>query len=202
MDLMFHHQAQPFPDRNPRPIGRSALPQQSFISKARKNLNRLAVKRLSIRHDFFITVGQLSPATRVAAALTLNCFREHVTFDRSDVANQISKAEFAFTKRPLQFVRRNALHNPGGSLVNSVEIFQQPINRQDLHWFENRTLRYRFTRRWWDSPKLGFFSHPAEQPRNKVMLLHPRPETRHLTSQKRTARKLLSLRAARWTVWD
>ena len=140
MDLMFRHQAQPFPDRNLCSIGSSALSCQPFISKARKNLNRLRVKRIAEGHDCFIAVSQLSSATGVSTGQALNGFPEHVAFNGSDVANQISEGEFALAKRPLQFVGWDALRNPCGPLVNLVEIFQKPFDRQRLHGLEHRTL--------------------------------------------------------------
>src|SRR5208282_2704029 len=160
VDLMFHHQAQPLPDRNPRAIGSCAFSCESFIanSNARKNLNRLAMKRLPEGHYCFIAIGQLSSATGVSAGLPLNGFREHVAFDGSDVANQISEGEFAFAKRPLQSVRRNTLRNPGGPLVNLVEILQEAVDRLDLHGLSTERSSTDSTERSWDSAKGKFSS--------------------------------------------
>jgi hypothetical protein len=132
-DLVFRHQAQPFPDGNARPIRSCAFSREAFISQTRENLHRLGMKRIAEGHHFFVAISQLSPATGVAAGLPLNGFRKHVAFDGSNVAHQISEGEFAFTKRPLQSVRRNALRNPRGPLMNLAEIFQEPIDRQRWH---------------------------------------------------------------------
>ena len=108
MDFMLHHGAQPLPYRNGSSARSNAFFLQIFRRKAAEDGHRLLMQAVEKCHHVFRTIRQFRPVAGIAAGLELSIFRIHIAFDRGEMADDIGKAEFAFSIAPVKFFRRNA----------------------------------------------------------------------------------------------
>src|SRR5689334_7962937 len=130
MDLMLHHGAQPLPHCNgssARSSARSyALLPQIFRGKPAEDRHRLLVHVMEERQHVFRTIRQFRAVAGIAAGLELNVFRIHTPLDRCQVADDIGKAEFAFSIAPVVFFRRDAGDNFQRSLADFFPVVIVP----------------------------------------------------------------------------
>jgi hypothetical protein len=133
MDFVLHHQAQPFPLRDFRVVGRLAFVLQIFVAEFRKNLHGFRVQPFHERHHVFVAVGQLFAMRCVAAGVALCGLRPHEAFCHCDVPQQIAQREFSRCVAPVQFVRRNAARHAHGAFAHISEILQERLNGSDFH---------------------------------------------------------------------
>jgi hypothetical protein len=135
MDLVFDHRPQPFACRDRRSCRRHAFLIEIVLRKTLKNLHRFGVQSLNVRQYILVAIRELFPMPRILAWSLLNILRVHVTLDRSNMPNEITQSEFPILVCPFDEFRRDAIHNPQGSLADLFKIFEELI----LHAFYQTT---------------------------------------------------------------
>lgn len=127
MDFVFHHGPEPLPCRDRDSSRCDALFVEIVLCKTLNYLHRFGVQTLDIRQHIFVAIRELLPMPRIPAWSLLNILRVHVTFDRSNMPNEITQGEFPILVCPFDAFRRDAIHNPKSSLSDLFKIFEELI---------------------------------------------------------------------------